>query len=552
MYRKKSIRVISLVIALCLILTSTAFAYSQKGASKLNNSKNYNNWNKYALYMKNKGIMKGYDNGDFGFQDYVKRGDVTVMIVRAFQISTILGDIEKRFPDVPVDSYYYEAVATAKHYGIAKGDGWHFNPKNYVTIGEAIALIERSVKVANKNVVFDKDADLGKLYSGKDLEKYATRDDIAKMLYYILTGDEYFDEDEDVNKDKNIVVYETKKDVNVVFEEDDFYDAFYYLKNVDKKDKLDYIKFTLPSSSNGKLYYDYKNSDGYEVKSTHKYYYEPEDSSDRSIYKVAFVPNTKYTGTFYIDYRAYDKDGDSYDGKVKITVKDSVASLETIKYEIKRNSFVTFSYRDFKNVFSAAKKTFDYVKFVLPSEKYGKLYYDYESSSNYKSLVSEKKEYDYDDIDEITFVPESGYTGTFDIEYTAYDTDRNSYAGKITVTVKYEAVKAETISYTVKKDSKVNFDSDDFEDVLDMGDDDFDYVKFAIPDAEQGILYYDYDAKSSSDVKVKNNTKYDFDDIDEITFVPKSGFTGKLYIDYTAYDIYGNEYQGRIKITVTN
>lgn len=551
MYRKKSIRVISLVIVLCLILTSTAFAHT-KNTGKMNNGKNYK-WNKYSTYMKNKGIMKGYDNGDFGFQDYVKRGDVTVMIVRAFQISTILGDIEKRFPDVPVDSYYYEAIATAKHYGIAWGDGKNFHPGNYVTIGEAIALIERSVKVANKNVVFDKDADLGKLYSGKELEKYATRDDVAKMLYYILTGDEYFDEDEDTDNDKNIIAYETKKDVNIVFDEDDFYDAFYYLKNVNKNDKLDYVKFELPSSSNGKLYYDYSEaSDSEAVKSNYKYYYETEDKSDRRISKVVFVPNLKYSGTFYIGYTAYDKDGYSYDSKIKITVKDAVSSLETIKYEVKGNSFVTFSYRDFKNVFSSAKKSFDYVKFVLPAEKYGKLYYDYQSSSNYKSLVSEKKEYDYDDIDEITFVPAPGYTGAFDIKYTAYDTDENSYAGKITVTVKYEIIKADTISYTVKKDSIINFDSDDFEYVLDMDDDDLDYVKFTVPDAEQGVLYYNYNSKGSSNEKVKSNTKYDFDDMDEITFVPKAGFTGKLYIDYTAYDIYGNEYQGRIKITVAN
>lgn len=433
MNRNKTFRVISLVIVFCFILTSTVFATSTKGNKA---RKNEFKWNKSANYMRDKGIMKGYGNGDFGFTNYVKRGDVTVMIVRAFKLSTIFGEIEKGFLDVPTDSYFYDAILSAKHYGIAKGDGKHFNPNKYVTIGEAIALIERSVSVANMNVVFAVDIDLDKLYDDEDLDKYATRDDIAKMLYYVLTGDLVDDENEVEN---DVIVYETNNDAEIAFDEDDFNDAFYSFDDVDKNDKLDYVMFKLPSSSNGKLYYNYDETkeDNLLVKSNYEYYYNTSSSSDRDISKISFVPNENYDGTFYVYYTAYDEDEDSYQGVIKIIVKDNVTSLDKIKYTAYKNTKFTFDHDNFEGVFEdAAHEDFSHVKFVLPNEKYGKLYYDYASSSNYKSLVAENKEYDYDDIDKITFVPASGCIGNVYIDYTAYDKDGDSYYGEIKVIVK--------------------------------------------------------------------------------------------------------------------
>ena len=439
MNKNKTFRVASLVIALCLILTSTVFASSKKDGMKF--EQNNFKWNKSCEYMRDKGIMKGYGDGNFGLKDYVKRGDITVMIVRAFQMSAILGDIENKFPDVPVDSYYYDAIATAKHYGIAKGDGKHFNPKKYVTIGEAIALIERSVVVANSNVIVDKDADLEELYKDADLKAYASRDDIAKMLYYILTGN-IFDEDEDetVDEDNNTenIVYETENNMEITFDENDFKDAFYDFKDVnDEDDKLDYVKFKLPSVTNGKLYYDYdeKSDDNQVVKNTYEYFYD--SSSDREISEVSFVPKLNYSGTFYIDYTAYDEDGNSYEGKIKIIVNDGIVVSETINYKTDKNIEINLDSTDFENAFEdVTDEDFDYVKFVLPDKKYGKLYYDYESASDNKSLVIENKEYNYDGIDKITFVPASEYTGNVNIDYTAHDINKCSYNGKIKIAVK--------------------------------------------------------------------------------------------------------------------
>ena len=436
MNRNKITRVLSLIIVFSLIITSTAFANSKKGMNFKWNDFNKNDfkWNKSAYYMMDKGIMKGYGNGDFGFVDYVKRGDVTVMIVRAFQISTILSSIEDKFPDVPVDSYYYDAIATAKYYGIAKGNGKYFNPGNYVTIEEAIALIERSVAVANKHVKVH-DVDLNELFSKKDLNSYATRDDIAKMLYYVLTGDIY---EEDDNDDKIVlddIKYEIEKEVDqVTFVKKDFEKT---LNNIDKyfiEDDFDYVKFELPLEKYGKLYYNYKSTSNNNSLVIENKKYDIDDFG-----KITFIQNSDYAGEVAIKYTVYDNNEVSYTGTIKINVEEEL-TLKTIKYTIDEDEEkIEFDEDDFEDVLDEVVKNFDedefIVKFKLPSEKFGKLYYDYKSSYN-NSLVIENKEYELDELDEITFVSNSKYTGYVYIKYRAADEDGNSYFGQVRINVK--------------------------------------------------------------------------------------------------------------------
>lgn len=546
---KKTFRVISLVIALCLIFSTAAFADSDDD-SKFENYKF--KWNKSAEYMIDSGIMKGYGNGDFGFFDNVKRGDVTVMIVRAFKISTMLENLEKSFEDVPSDSYYYDAIVAAKHHGIAKGDGKNFNPKKNVTIGEAIALIERSLSVSNSNASLYLNVNLRDLFKDSDLDKYATREDIAKMLYYVLTGDIY---GENNNKDeKSLIVYETKNDNKITFDSEDFKKAFYSLKGVDKFDRLNYVKFDLPSAAVGKLFYDYdeKSNDNAVVKSNYKYYYKPDSNSDRKISKISYVPNIDYIGTFYIDYTAYDDNGEAYAGKIKVTVKDQETVLKTISYTVNKDSALTFNYKDFMYSFKkTAKNNFDYVKFTLPEEKYGKLYYNYTSSSKYKSLVTESKAYDYDDIDLITFVPAAGYKGNVTINYKAFDIKGISYSGKIEITVNEEKSVLDAIKYTTYKDTNLKFDYKSFRNVFRKASDkDFDYVKFTLTEEKYGKLYYDYTSSSKNKSLVIESKCYDYEDIDMITFVPAAGYKGNVVINYKAYDVKGASYTGKIEITI--
>ncbi len=545
MNRNKAFRVISLVIVFCFVLSSTVFAVPGNGK---NTWKHELKWNKSSEYMRDKGIMKGYGNGDFGFNDYVKRGDITVMIVRAFQFSTLLEDLENGFSDVPYDSYFYNAILFAKKHGIAKGDGKNFNPNKYVTIGEAIALIERSVIVANMNVKIAEDVDLHELYKDEDLDNYATRYDIAKMLYYVLTGD-LFDEDNKDDDDDVVIVYKTNNDSKATFNGEDFKNAFDSFEDTDDEN-LDYVMFKLPSSSYGKLYYDYdaEEDDNTPVKSSNQYYYKPDSNSDRNISKVSFVPNKNYDGTFYIYYTAYDDDGDDYEGVIKVIVNDNTESMDRIKYETYMNTKLTFDYEDFKDVFDkASNEDFDYAKFVLPDEKYGKLYSDYSSSV----LVSADKKYSYAEIDRMTFVPAKDYDGSVKINYIAYDDEENSYKGEIQIIVKDKALLLDVIKYSTFEDTKILFNHDEFKYVFeDETNNEFSHIKFELPDTRYGKLYYGYVSKSNYNDLIDDDIAYDYDDIDRITFVPATDYVGTVYIDYTAYDTHGVQYEGQIRITV--
>lgn len=440
MIKKKILRVVCLTVVFCFTLTFAVFASPQgklpHGQEKKLARYNFD-YNTSANFMKEKGIIKGYGDGDFGFDDCVKRGDITVMIVRAFNINTIINKYVENFEDVEYGSYYYDAIVAAKSFGIAKGNGNKtFNPKSYVTIEEAILLIERSAAVANSNITVE-DVDLKDLYDENELDEYATRSDIANMIYYVLTGTEY--ENTEVNKDGNIdtVEYTIKENTVLTFDDEKLMDEF---EDAADGEEFDYVKFTLPSTSYGKLYYDYTSATNYDslVSATTKFY----DDTNPNISDVTFVPKTNHIGTVSINYTAYDKNKNSYEGTIEIVVEQDDVDIEVIKYTIAEDSKVTFDLDDFIDTFEdATDKELNYLKFTLPSSTSGKLYYDYSSSSNYNSIVTENVKY-YSDlskyISKVTFVPDTNYYGTVSIDYTAYDEDGNSYEGIIEVVVEEE------------------------------------------------------------------------------------------------------------------
>ncbi len=228
------------------------------------------------------------------------------------------------------------------------------------------------------------------------------------------------------------ITYTTDEDEEITFDTSDFNDVC-----EDATDEtLYYVKFTLPSSTYGKLYYNYTSSSSYDsaVSSSTKYY----RSASSYLSKVTFVPKTGYTGTVTISYTGYNTDGDSFTGKVKITVGDD-DDADTITYTTDEDEEITFDTSDFNDVCEdATDETLYYVKFTLPSSTYGKLYYNYTSSSSYDSAVSASTKYyrsasSY--LSKVTFVPKTGYTGTVTISYTGYNTDGDSYTGSVKITV---------------------------------------------------------------------------------------------------------------------
>ena len=548
MNKKPFLRSISLMLVLGMMLVCSAYAAPSNFSLNANSGIGMGNskFGRAQRYVINRGIMKGDGHGNYFMSNSIKRGDMALMTVRAFKLSAA---INGNFADVLSNAYYYEAIAMMKNLGVAKGDGRNFNPEKYVTIGEAILLIQRSINVANSNVTFASGVNLYNLYSTAALSNYATREDVADMLYYILTGDTSFN-----GTALGTITYSTDSDTKLTFDADDFTEAF----DDATGDDLSYVTFTLPSSSYGTLYYGYTSSSSYtsKVSSSTKYY------ADSSPYlsKVSFVPKSSYSGTVSISYTAYDDSGNSYSGTVEIAVSESSASIDTIYYSTASDEELTFDADDFTEAFDdATGDDLSYVTFTLPSSSYGTLYYGYTSSSSYTSKVSSSTKYYPSSspyLYKVSFVPKSSYSGTVSISYTAYDDNGDSCSGTVEITVSEGDASIDTIYYSTASDEELAFDADDFTEAFDdaTGDDLY-YVKFTLPSSSYGTLYYGYTSSSSYTSKVSSSTKYYADSslyLSKVSFVPKSSYSGTVSISYTAYDDNGNSYSGIVRVTVAD
>lgn len=308
---------------------------------------------------------------------------------------------------------------------------------------------------------------------------------------------------------------------------------------------FDHISFdSLPTSSNGSLYIDYVSSTnkGTAVEAGKNY-------TKAELDRMSFVPNGLYFGKFNISYKGYNTTGDMFTGNVEITVIEKVVVIEKIKYSAYVNTTINFIAADFEDVFlDGTGQRLSYVKFTLPSSSRGILYSNYGLSG--QSKVSSTTKYYSDDIDEISFVPYTNYSGTVAIAYTGFNSRGESYTGEIEIQMIKLVTDAGDIIYKTGSYTPVDFDYDDFADECwDVTQEELDYVKFSIPSSTYGTMYYKYNTRSQ--VKVSSTTKYYDDDLDDITFIPNPSYIGTVVITYKGYNINYEDYTGAVKITVT-
>ena len=316
---------------------------------------------------------------------------------------------------------------------------------------------------------------------------------------------------------------------------------------------LDVVYFDPPSSSRGELIFD-DGDDEYEVDDEDDFYYR----DDPSIDDIVFIPNEDYTGTFTISYEGYDVDGNSFTGKVRITVTaESAGEADDITYTMEANDTLNFDEEDFNEVCEdLTGEELDYVYFELPSSTKGVLWYDYDGDEEARIDDDEEYYYDYDpSIDSVTFVPKTDYTGTVTISYEGYNVDDEPFTGSVKITVEEGVSEEGDINYTVDADDELDFDEDDFNDFCeDENDETLDYVSFTtLPSSTKGVLWYDYGGKKEK--KVKSSDKYYFDDdpsIDDITFVPNEKFGGYVEIKFEGKDMDGDTIKGTVVIYVEN
>lgn len=316
---------------------------------------------------------------------------------------------------------------------------------------------------------------------------------------------------------------------------------------------LSYVTFRLPSSSRGTLYYKYSET---------ALYCEPVSAETK--YRIAgipllsdvtFVPADGYSGTVTIEYTAVNSAGKSYQGQLTITVIGDDANWDEITYQVNKNGRVSFTASDFNAVCRAAGgSTLSYVRFLIPDESIGTLYYNYGSNGKYASEVSYSNRYYYKDspsISDISFHASGELTQAVFIDFIAYDTTGSRYSCKLCIEPSNTpAVEDAELRYTVRSDYAVTFDADDFNELsLDLTGSALDYIKFTLPSSRRGVLYYNYHGTNPS--KVSESTRYyRSGTLSKVSFVPTSGYTGTFSIEFVGYNINSTSFEGVIWITV--
>ena len=312
---------------------------------------------------------------------------------------------------------------------------------------------------------------------------------------------------------------------------------------------LSYVKFTLPSSSKGTLYYDYDTgSDDYDSKvdKSTKYY----RSDTPALSKVAFLPASSTSGEVSISYTGYDTKGNSYSGTVKIDVSKNSG---TISYDATAGEALVFDSSDFNDLCKKITgRTLDYVRFEQPGSSKGVLYFDYDDGSGKK--IGSSTSYYYDDtpsLDKVAFVPAKDFDGTVNITFSGRSSKKDDFSGTVKVTVGKSTA---TVTYSIETGEVLTLDASDFNKLCkkETGRT-LDYVKFtSLPAKSKGVLYYDYNTSNGSyDKVVSKSTSYYYDDkpgLGKITFVPDS--RGTVSIDFTGRDTNNKTFSGVLKITV--
>lgn len=344
------------------------------------------------------------------------------------------------------------------------------------------------------------------------------------------------------------VKYSTDENTPVEFDASDFNDVCYSLTGY----SLNYVYFSLPSSTRGTLYYNYTNSsnNGGTVSASKKYY---RTATSPYLSYVSFVPKSSYTGSVTIEYTGYNSQGTAFNGTVVVSVGAGSGSGD-VTYTTAVDEAVQLDNASFNDYCKdVTGYNFESIWFTPPATKYGRLYYNYTSSSRYGYVVDSNDEFYRSStpyLSDVTFVPASGYTGTLEIPFAGVSTNNKSFSGTLVVKVGAEA---KTITYSTAANTAVRLDEDDFIDYCKaVTGYTFNYVTFDLPSSSRGVLYYDYSAGSNSNTKVSGSAKYYRTSkpyLDCITFVPANGYSGSVTIPFEAVSTSGTKAAGNVIIT---
>lgn len=244
-------------------------------------------------------------------------------------------------------------------------------------------------------------------------------------------------------------------------------------------------------------------------------------------------------------------------------------SAGDIVYATDYKTDVTFDEYDFQKFWTADKTTtgtLQYVEFGVGTSvpNRGRLYTTVGKTKQVTSSMAFKPDFTssatYYDLDTVTYEPSSLYTTyyTVEIPFTAYGSNNQTLNGTVVIEINGSS---SSITSRGVRFGNTSIVADMAEEYYGKTGKELSYATFYLPDVEDGRLFYNYSGilesarvtskdkfyYYASNVKTRPNA-----DLDQLTFVPAAGTTGKITLYYTAYDKDGNNaYNGTIVLTVS-
>ena len=201
--------------------------------------------------------------------------------------------------------------------------------------------------------------------------------------------------------------------------------------------RLNYVRFQLPKSTEGTLYYRSNSSSSTSrsrVSSGSSYYYTT--SGSNRISNVFFTSAANFTGTVSIEYTGFSTSGARFVGTVEIDV--SYNRNTTLEYTTASLPFAIPSAELVSSCNYVLDRELSYVMFTsLPKSEEGRFYYDYGGYNTGTEVKTTTKYYESKSpyLSRLVFVPKEGFEGLVSIPFTAYDTRNDTVSGVIEIEV---------------------------------------------------------------------------------------------------------------------
>lgn len=263
------------------------------------------------------------------------------------------------------------------------------------------------------------------------------------------------------------------------------------------------------------------------------------------------VEFTCYGGTTTSKYNT-EKSGILYIFVTDDTVKSINYTVSGSKVELKESDFLSV----YKTAMDSSSSSTKYYIELLNVPSKGNLYYDYTSASKPGTKLTSSNIGNYmlyvngsssnKGIDDITYVPATSATGTVSVDYIAYSSSGTAlYTG--TVNFKYGAASKSMTCYS----DGYTFKATDFYSSADS--DPIKTVAFSQPAYGKLMLNYTNGygtaLTSSTTLYTAGSVKNAYA-ISAVTYVPSSGFSGSVSINYSAVTESGSVVNGTITMTV--